>query len=193
MNKMKSEDFTEKNIYQFNARRQYEQEKVTQKELLKQKLHDIQFLEEQVDKIMYNQEMRHFLSHYDIVNCSFTCPPNGYTFHPTYENKPYKNNYSCNKCNEIVTDLNKYQMVYEFLKKKIGPDCSRLVTFRTLNMDKDNAEKKPIETYKYEITKYMLADKNFNDFRKMYNECNLQFNVGIELRTKDNKSVYFHL
>jgi hypothetical protein len=185
-----TEDFTEKNIYQFDARKQYEREQVTQKEILKQKLNDYTYVEQLIDDVFLNPKSIHFLNHYGIKSYNIQCGP--FSLNKSIEKIPYKNNYACHKCDQIVTDLNKYEMIYNFLKKKIGPDCSRLVTFRTLNLDKDETAKTPLETKKYEIESYFLYDDKMNNLRKIYSSCEQVFNISVTMTDKEGKMIYFH-
>lgn len=154
------------------------------------------YLEKVIEKIFLNDHAIHFLNHLKIDSIGFSVC--SHSFHKYLTHLPYKNNLTCGLCDEEKREnadrkkeCNKYTMIYEFLKKKIGPDCSRLVVYKTLEEDiKISTTIKP-ETKINDITNklykyFMYSNYAFSKYTSLYsNDGNGYLNIRLDIAFKD--------
>lgn len=80
--------------------------------------------------------------------------------------------------NYVCCNVYKYNYLYEFLKKKIGPDCARKITMMHFQSDKTYGDTKSIVEYKEKIRKRTerLRRPNLNAIQKIENNAVSRFN-----------------
>jgi len=134
-----------------------------------------------MNKIINNDKMRHLLDHYDIRKVSLFWEQYDYNI-PIYRSA-FDNNKNCLICKNQNRDTSpKYLMIYGFLKKKIGPDCARLITFQTLEKDyllsKNNKQTKDEEKEQYQyICSLIFSNKLHPEFMELVNEYTSTYGI----------------
>jgi hypothetical protein len=174
-------------IIEHNAMVRIQEEKAIEKEKNKILIKDYKYLKKLVDELFSDNAVRHFLNHYGIERYSCNLGERGECFSGKLKNVPFKNSYVCDLCNNFINEVNKYEMVYNFLKTKIGPDCARIVVFKTLNEDKIKA--KDIQTIKYEMSNYFLENNIIGKIRDIFNDANIMMNMYISFWDSQNRFI----
>jgi hypothetical protein len=145
------------------------------REKIKRELQQWDYIHSQLKKIFLNDRALHLYSHYGITRINIHM--NNCTLSQDLTAIPYKSNITCSLCASITPEQDKYTMVYEFLKKKIGPDCSRLVVYETLGMDakasKDKDESNIISRYH----NYFYNSKEMCEMRELYKSYDEHYQI----------------
>lgn len=143
-----------------------------------QKKMDIQkydFVNEELRKIFMTDRALHLYSHFGINRITLNLGSCG--FYRDLKSIPYKSNITCSMCTNITPEQDKYVMVYEFLKKKIGPDCARLVVYQTVGMDHDTSKNNEQSNIKYRISNYFSYNEEYLKLKELYKSYDVPFYV----------------
>lgn len=148
---------------------------------------------EEVDKIFMkavtDKNMLHIFGHYKIERIVMMfC---GSSYHMQIDKLPQNATITCDLCKDGIVNKDKYVMVYEYLKKKIGPDCARLVTFQTLEKDIE-IEKSPVDrsVKDTKIKQYLM--ETFVYYNKHIKPL-LKFNGNLTVELRDNTGYTYFL
>lgn len=108
----------------------------TDEELDREKLNDPKYCKNIGSQLIDDDKLIHMLKHFNVIRLDILV--NHYMFSIQIKIHPIKKNIECGYCKDIKSIAEKYQMVHNFLKTKIGPDCSRLVVYETFKSDMED-------------------------------------------------------
>jgi len=114
----------------------YSRNEKTDEELNREKLNDPEYCRERSLKLVKDDKLIHMLKHHGVQELVIYLENS--IVQLNLELYPCKKNLECGYCKDHNNLAKKYEMVHNYLKTKIGPDCSRLVVYKTVEMDNKN-------------------------------------------------------